>query len=496
MLSLKNLVSLLMLLLLASGYSHASAADAATACFQNSGQDFKRILDCYTQAQAEQPLQYSLQSTTPLAGVERRRFELNSQRWDGHGFVSPTGWSHTVDIYIPQDALHRQALLIANNGTNIPKADKPARRASDITEEMALAIARQTKTIVISVSNLPNQYLTYSDDGLPRREDDSVAHSWKLFLQAPGERPFISAHIPMMQSLVKAMDLAQQELKPWQIERFIASGVSKRGWAVWMTALADNRVSAIAPFAIDILNTKAVLQHTYDAYGKSWPLAFNAYHQEGITQQLDTDNFAKLMQIEDPLTYMQGAASQRLDIPKYIVNASSDDFFPPDNSGFYFDQLPGQKSLRVAPNSSHNGIRQFVESSLIPVVNRWQQDSPLPSLTTSATTQGTGKTVSLQFSEAPVQVTQWTAVNPAARDFRDACGIRYLPRHVTPSTPLHAQVHMETPEQGWTATFVEATFADGLVVTTPVQIMPDRYPTAAPPETGPMCKTLPDLASR
>jgi PhoPQ-activated pathogenicity-related protein len=55
---------------------------------------------------------------------------------------------------------------------------------------------------------------------------------------------------------------------------------------------------------------------------------------------------------------------------------------------------------------------------------------------------------------------------------------------------------METPEQGWAATFLEATFADGFVVTTPVQIMPEHYPTAAPPENGPTCKTLPDLAKR
>ena len=490
MLSLKNLVSLLMLLLLASGYSYASAADAASACFQNSGQDFKRILDCYTQAQAEQPLQYSLQSTTPLAGVERRRFELNSQRWDGHGFVSPTGWSHTVDIYIPQDALHRQALLIANNGTNIPKADKPARRASDITEEMALAIARQTKTIVISVSNLPNQYLTYSDDGLPRREDDSVAHSWKLFLQAPGERPFISAHIPMMQSLVKAMDLAQQELKPWQIERFIASGVSKRGWAVWMTALADNRVSAIAPFAIDILNTKAVLQHTYDAYGKSWPLAFNAYHQEGITQQLDTDNFAKLMQIEDPLTYMQGAASQRLDIPKYIVNSSSDDFFLPDNARFYFDQLPGAKALRVAPNASHYGVLSFVESSLVTFINRMQQQRPLPTLKTFTTPGAQGTELTLSFSERPTRLVQWRALNPTDRDFRQPCNIRYEATEIPLPQGNELSLTLATPEQGWSATYIEASLADGMMTSTPVYVLPETYPSWTPKQIEPACKNL------
>ena len=130
---------------------------------------------------------------------------------------------------------------MANNGANVPMAGKRVQAPTDLTEASAMTVARQTHTIVIAVSNIPNQYLTYSDDGVPRREDDSVAHSWKLFLQQPEARPFLSLHIPMMQSLVQTMNLAQLELKPWGIDRFIVSGASKRGWAVWMAALADSR---------------------------------------------------------------------------------------------------------------------------------------------------------------------------------------------------------------------------------------------------------------
>lgn len=458
--------------------------------------DFSEILNCYKNQEASKPLLYVAKGTQVFPGVEKRSFDLSSQQWSPEGLVSPEQWKHSVDIYIPQNALHGQALLVANNGTNIPAGNKAKSEPTDFTQAMGLEVARQTNTIVISLSNIPNQYLTYADDGVPRTEDSSVAHSWKLFLESPETRPYMSAHVPMMASLVKAMDLAQKELKPWNVERFIASGVSKRAWAAWLAAIADERVNAVVPFVIDGLGTAKVFEHTFQTYGKNWPLAFYDYYSEGVLRLRHTENFEKLLKIVDPLAYLDSAYAERLAIAKYIVNASSDDFFTPDNSDIYFDRLPGPKSLRVAPNSSHNGIRQFVESSLIPVVNRWQQDRPLPSVTTSATTHGTGKAVSLHFTEAPVQVTQWTAVNPMARDFRDACGIRYQPRHVTPSTPLHAQVQIETPEQGWTATFVEATFADGFVVTTPVQVLPDRYPTAAPPETGPLCKTLPEMASR
>lgn len=477
-------------MLASGGQLQAAESNTAMGCFQNSLHDFSKVLNCYKKAEAMQPLKYTLKGSTAFSGIERRRFELKSQTWTGHDFASPTDWIHTVDIYIPEAARHGQALLIANNGTNVPMANKPVQEPTDYPEDMALAVARQTQTIVISVSNVPNQYLTFSDDRVPRREDDSVAHSWKLFLQKPETRPFLSLHIPMMQSLVKAMDLAQQELKPWEIDRFIASGASKRGWAVWMTALSDSRVSAIAPFVIDILNTQKVLKHTYSVYGKSWPLAFNAYHHEGISQQIDTEDFAKLMQIEDPLLYARTSDGDRLSIPKYIVNASSDDFFPPDNARFYFDALPGEKMLRVAPNASHYGIKPFVEQSLVSFTNRLQQQHPLPILKTVAQSEKDGTHLVINFSERPTKLVQWRAQNLKDRDFRQPCGIRYeaTDLHLPPGMDLN--VNLRTPDTGWSATYIEATMADGFVVSTPVQVLPQAYPNWTPEQIGPACRNL------
>jgi len=470
----------------------AQAETSTTDCLKKHAYNFSEVLNCYKTSEASKPLTYTVKDSKPFPGVEHRSFELTSQYWSPEGLASPEHWKHDVEIYIPHDARHGRALLYANNGTNLPANNQPTKEPADFTQEMALDVARKTRTIVISVSNIPNQYLTYTDDGMARTEDASVAHSWKLFLDAPESRPYMSLHVPMMESLVKAMDLAQKELQPWKIESFIASGASKRGWAAWLSAIADERINAVVPFVIDILAMDNVLEHTYQTFGKSWPLAFHDYHHEGITGGRHTENFRKLLKIEDPLAYLNSAYADRLSIPKYIVNASSDDFFVPDNSDFYFDQLPGPKSLRVTPNASHHGIRQFAESSLIPVINRWQQNRPLPGITTSTTANGTRQTVSLQFSEAPVKLTQWTAVNPQARDFRHSCAIRYEPRDVTPSSYLNAQVFVDTPEQGWSATFVEATFADGFVATTPVQILPKHYPSALPPVIEPACKTLID----
>ena len=477
--------------LLVSSSIHASPQ----ACFDASNQDFSEVLVCYKKAEDANPLVYSVKGNTPFPGVEKRSFELSSQQWSPQGLVSPIQWKHTVDIYIPDNALHGQSLLVANNGTpnaGPDNADEP----TDFTEAMALEVARRTRTIVISVSNIPNQYLTYADDGIARTEDASVAHSWKLFLEDPHQRPYMSVRLPMVVSMVKAMDLAQRELQPWGIERFIASGASKRGWTTWLAAIADNRITAIVPFVIDVLGMDNVLEHTYQSYGKNWPLAFFDYHHEGITQQIKTENFARLMKIEDPLKYLNTGYAERLAIPKYIVNASSDDFFLPDNSQFFFDQLPGPKTLRVAPNASHYGINRFVENSLIPVINRWQQDKPLPTISVRPGPELAPQSLGLHFSESPVRVVQWTAVNPIARDFRYPCGVRYEPEDVRLTALLNTQVFIDKPETGWKATFIEATFADGFVSTTPVQVIPTDYPIQAPPVIEPACRTIAEAAQR
>lgn len=450
-----------------------------------------QLLGCYIAQNARQPLTYGAAQVTELPGVQKRHWVLTSQHWSPNGLVQPAAWSHDVDIYIPANALTGRALLVANNGSNIASGDMVVKAASDLTEAMALSIANATNTIIVSVSNIPNQALTYADDGVARREDSSVAHSWKLFLQSPQDDAYIPLHLPMMESLVKAMDLAEQELQPWGIKSFIATGASKRAWAVWLAAIGDTRIDTIVPFVIDVLRTDQVLEHTYQSYGNHWPLAFGNYVAEGITAMRQTANFAQLLQVEDPFQYLHSPYAARLAIPKYIVNASGDDFFVPDNTRFYLDQLPGSTALRVAPNADHGGILRFAESSLITLLNRIQHGRPMPGMQLSKIETGQGTAWwQLNFTERPVKVRQWAANNPVARDFRYACGIRYHATDIVAARQV--RVELTRPDQGWQATFIEAQFADGFVITTQVQIQPDTYPTVAPPESAsqPSCKTI------
>src|SRR5260370_3782964 len=124
----------------------------------------------------------------------------------------------------------------------------------------------------------------------------------------------------MTKSAVRAMD-AVQEFKRSEaggkikVEQFMVAGGSKRGWTTWTTAVVDQRVVAIAPLVIDLLNNEKSFEHHYRAYG-FYSLAVKHYEDLGIMKWNGTPPFHKLMQLEEPSEYLH-----RLTLTKYIIKA-------------------------------------------------------------------------------------------------------------------------------------------------------------------------------
>ncbi|CNI04188.1 phop/Q-regulated protein PqaA [Yersinia pekkanenii] len=438
-----------MIFVLPLSFSASCLAQAGVESTKCSNTDFTQVLSCYRETLAAEPLIYNLLSQENLPGLEWRRYQLTSQHWSPENLVSPAAWQHEVEIFIPENSPSTRALVVINNGTNYGTESIPPSGPSDFSIDTLQNIARATDTVVIAISTIPNQFLEYQQDGKPRKEDYSVAHSWALFMDAPEARSTLPLHVPMAAAISQAMSMGQQALPDKALDSFIVTGLSKRGWTTWLTAIADSRVKAIVPFVIDLLDTRVALEHMYQSYGGNWPIAFTPYYQEEIDKKLETPGFAKLMQISDPLQYLGTEYQSRLTIPKYIINASGDDFYVPDNTDFYYDKLPGNKVLRVAPNTSHYGITAFSEQSLITFVNRLQQSTPLPQLNASIDIKDKVETLTVNLSETPDNVLLWTAVNPEARDFRYACDVRYtaFPLAVSPANTL--EVALSSPATGW-----------------------------------------------
>jgi PhoPQ-activated pathogenicity-related protein len=442
----------------------------------------------YVRSQDSLPLSYEVVEVAALPGLSRRTYSMKSQVWPPNALAQPAQWQHDVTVYIPDGTTGTTALVVANNGSRWSDGGKAPVPPTDFTPGGLEALARKTGMVVASISDVPNQPLVYTGSSKPLREDDNVAHTWNLYMEDPQARPTVPLHVPMAASIARGMTLVQREVAAARIKNFIVTGTSKRALSAWLATIADRRIAGGVFFAADMLNTREVLRHMYKSYGNAWPGAFQPYYAAGIDTKLDTPEFARLMQIEDPLQYLGTRYEDRLAVPKYIVNAGGDDFFRLENPQFYFDKLPGSKSLMIVPNASHYGIRASTLEALEHFIVRTQRGQALPEVRGTLQNGAADTAIALEFSEPPQKLQLFSATNADASDFREACGIRFVETSLEPDVK---RVAVSTPDRGWSAYFVQATFADGFVATSQAWVLGKReYPSQPPATRGKTCATL------
>jgi PhoPQ-activated pathogenicity-related protein len=407
-------------------------------------------------------------------GVTATLLEMTSQKWLTEKEVERPLWTHWITIARPEKVTSNIGLLFISGGANDRPA--PARPPAWLVE-----IARETGTVTAELRLVPNQPVVFTDDPArkPRTEDDFIAYTWDKFLRTGDEK--WPARLPMTKSAVRAMDAvtaftASAEGGGSEVTRFVVSGASKRGWTTWTTAVTDRRVVAIAPAVIDMLNVEPSFVHHWRAYG-AWSDAVNDYVEHGIMDWMGTPQFRALMKIEEPYEYRE-----RLTMPKFMVNASGDQFFLPDSSRFYFDELRGEKLLRYVPNASHSLDKTDALESLHAFYSMIVKGTARPEF--SWTFEGDGS-IKVVTKERPLEVVLWQAVNPTARNFRhDVIGSAYQGTPLTLSGPNTYIARVTPPATGWTAFFVELKFPSGgkypLKVTSGVRVLPDTLPFPAP----------------
>jgi PhoPQ-activated pathogenicity-related protein len=410
----------------------------------------------------------------PAEGVTATLIDLTSQTWLSDKEVEQPVWKHWLVVITPPTVTSDTGFLYISGGRN--DRTPPAAPSPWLVEA-----ARDTNTVVAELRLVPNQPVVFKDDPArkPRTEDDFIAYTWKHYLETGDDR--WPARLPMTKAAVRAMDTitafaASADGGNHKVGRFVVSGASKRGWTTWAAAMVDTRVTAIVPAVIDMLNVEPSFEHHYRAYGK-YSEAVDDYVNQGVMEWIGTRQFRALMKIEEPYEYRD-----RLTMPKFLVNASGDQFFLPDSSRFYFDQLKGEKHLRYVPNTSHGLEKSDAIESVEAFYSTVVKGTPRPDFTWTFEKDGSIKVVS---KVRPETVTLWQATNPDARNFRlDAIGPAYKPTVLSPSGPNTWVARVERPAKGWTAYFVELAFASGgrypLKMTTAVRVEPDSLPFPAP----------------
>ncbi len=397
---------------------------------------------------------YSLARTVSGTGYILYVLDLKSQVWRSPSEVDRTLWQHWLTIIKPATITSDKALLFINSGSNGGSA--PTTVDSNLRN-----IATSTGSIVADLKMIPNQPLKFADESDPRyitsgrTEDEMIAYTWDKFMRT-GD-PCWPARLPMTKAAVRAMDTVQAYVPTItggavHINGFVVSGASKRGWTTWTTAAVDSRVIGIIPMVIDILNVQTSMIHHYAAYG-FWAPAVGDYVDMGIMGWFNTPEMAALMVIEDPYGYRS-----RYTMPKYLINASGDQFFLPDSSQFYFNDLPGEKYLYYVPNTDHS-LNGYVSDDVKTFYQAILNGTSRPQF--SWTLQPDGS-IRVQTVTTPTAVKLWKATNPTARDFRkDTIGAAYTSTVLTDQGGGVYIGQVPTPATGWTAFYIELNFSSG-----------------------------------
>lgn len=428
-------------------------------------------LDRYV-AQKDPVYAWKLVSTIPGDGSKTFVLELTSQQWRTEKDVDHPIWKHWLTITRPAQVKTSKAFLYITGGSNKdPAPAKPSERSA--------RMAVETNSVVADLFMVPNQPLRFTDSpDQPRSEDNLIAYSRVRHFSTKDDTWLV--RLAMVKSGVRAMDAMQEFLATEaggqiKVDQFVVAGGSKRGWTTWLVGAVDKRVIAIIPIVIDALNSEEVTKHQFEAYGFFGP-ALGDYVRHGLfPHKIGTPEYQAVLKIEDPYNYRN---RPQMRMPKYLINASGDQFFLPDNSQFYYQDLPEEKHLRYVPNAKHNLAGSDSTDSIISFYQAIVTGTPRPRF--SWTKQKNG-TIVVNVVDSPQEVNLWQATNPDGRDFRvDTIGKAYK------STPLREEkkgvyvAQLSNPPKGFTAFFVELTYPGPgkypFKFTTEVSVVPDILP--------------------
>ena len=168
-------------------------------------------------------------------------------------------------------------------------------KASDEDHKLAFTLTKATGARVAVLHQVPNQPLLGD-----KSEDALIAETFVRYLETKDRNwPLL---FPMVKSAVRAMDAVQAwagRQASGEIKRFVVTGASRRGWTTWLTGAVDNRVIAIAPMVIVMLNMGAQGPNQLDVWGK-YSEQIEDYVNRGLMERAKTREGTELWRMVDP----------------------------------------------------------------------------------------------------------------------------------------------------------------------------------------------------
>ncbi|UCD29116.1 MAG: PhoPQ-activated pathogenicity-related family protein [Planctomycetota bacterium] len=413
---------------------------------------------------------YNHISTIAELGYSAYILEMTSQQWRTGSEVDRTIWQHWLIIIKPTLAFGSKGLLIIDGGSN--GGSPPLTVDQDL-----ITAALLTNSVIAQLKMVPNQPLLFSDETVPRSEDEIIAYSFdKYFTTSDDTWPVL---LPMVKSAVRAMDAVHDFILDQtgfvSVNQFAVTGGSKRAWTAWLTAAVDPRVISIIPIVFDALNLDEQMVHHLAAYGFYSP-AIQDYVDLNIMDRLDTAPGQALLTIVDPYQYRDRYAA----LPKYMINSTGDQFFLPDSTQFYFHDLPGEKHLRYVPNTDHGISDPDAANSIVRFYSAILDNQTRPQY--SWTIQS-DHSIRVETVDPPTAVNLWQADSSDTRDFRlETIGPTWSSSNLTDQGGGVYIGQVPEPDVGWRGFFVELIYDWGGLApfkfTTEVYVIPDTLPHA------------------
>jgi len=298
---------------------------------------------------------------------------VTSQRWLTDADFSEDSemkslWWHYMVVIVPSEIKYTKNSTIWitgwSNGSGAPTA-----KDEDIA--LAAALAMGTGTVTGALFQIPCEHIKFATDPIQksRGEDAIIAFTWDHYLKDPSNSEWL-VRFPMVKGSMKAMDAMTEFMATAHpqlgvtCESFIVSGASKRGWTTWLLGAVDKpRVQAIVPIVLDAINFAAVEHHQYQSYN-GWSWALKDYIEMDIMSRIDDPNMLLLQQQEDPYFF-----KEELTMPKLIVNAVMDEFQQPDDTNYWWRDMPEPKHFLMTPNAEHSEATGIFE--IVPAIGTW-----------------------------------------------------------------------------------------------------------------------------
>lgn len=370
---------------------------------------------------------------------------LTSQQW--REFT----WKHQLNIVVPNMVKHDGALLFISSGRmqrDVPSEPEWHDLAGDGMIQSVARMAEENGAVAALLRQVPNQPLY---GGMT--EDELISYTLHQFQKDTDYTwPLL---FPMVKSAVKAMDAVQDFVggrTSQAINRFVVTGLSKRGWTTWLTAAQDDRVEALAPMVIDILNMPVNLNYQIEVWQEYSP-QIQDYVALGLVQDVESERGQALAEMIDPYAYRA-----LLDKPKMLFMGTNDQYWVIDAVKHYIDSIPGENYIHYVPNEGHSlGDKTQAFRALSAFWGFTLHGQPYPELTYEAASETGHLIVDLKATPARlIGAKLWYAASDD-QDFRDE---RWRSRDLDVRRVSRVVVTEPAPAKGYKACYVDLIYED------------------------------------